>query len=273
VTPAAFYEDIHPVFTACCAGGVVQTRELLRHPAALYLGDSEFNSRELIALGAEESRVRTLPPFHDLETLFQLQADVEVLWYAEDDVRNILFVGRVAPNKGHLDLIDVFAAYHRTMNSQSRLFLVGDLDPRLETYTQQVCRAIEWAGLSDCVLLTGKATPAQLKGYYLTAHAFLCASRHEGFCVPLVEAMYFQVPCVAVAGTAVTCTLGKNALLWDHRDPSLLAESLHACVEDTAIREYVTTHQSARYRRQYAPAALERQFLHSLRPLLAKVAA
>jgi glycosyltransferase involved in cell wall biosynthesis len=273
VTPPTFYEGIHPDYVASCALGVAQTRELTQIPADLYLGDSEYNVEELIALGVPLARARVAPPFHQATALRHVPGDHGTLKYAEDGLHNILFVGRVAPNKGHLDLIAAFAHYHRYLNPRSRLFLVGDLDPRLEAYVSRVREAIDCAGLGQFVFLTGKVTSAQLKAYYLVAHAFLCASHHEGFCVPLVEAMAFKVPCVAVANTAIATTLGRAALTWEEFDAALLAESLHACQEDREVSDHVVDYQYSRYRRLYSPAAIGQRFLRCLRPLLGRVAA
>jgi glycosyltransferase involved in cell wall biosynthesis len=273
VTPAGFYEGIHPDYVASCAEGAAQTKELAGIPAALYLGDSGYNVRELVRLGAERARAHTLPPFHRLNTLKRLQADEGVLEYAKDGLRNILFVGRVAPNKGHLSLLAVFAYYHRYLNPHSRVFIVGDLDPRLETYVRRVRDAIDRAGLRGFVFLTGKVSPTQLKAYYLVAHAFACASHHEGFCVPLVEAMGFKIPCVAWAKAAVPRTLGRTALVWNDLDPAVMAESLHSCLEHAEIGDHLVRRQYARYRRLFSQAAVRRRFLQILRPLLARVPA
>jgi glycosyltransferase involved in cell wall biosynthesis len=271
VTPAAFYEGLHPDFTRVCAAGVAQTRELARLPAALWLADSDYSARELREMGADRDRVHTVPPFHNLEALDRVEADLEVLRRYQDGVRNILFVGRVVPNKGHLDLLATFAHYHRYLNVKSRLLVVGSQDPRLRTYVDRIRAAVEQAGLAKAVVLTGKVSPAQLKAYYLTAHAFLCVSHHEGFCVPLVEAMAYHVPVVAWGSTAVASTLGKDALVWEHLDPAVLAESLHACLERPEVNDFVVDRQRLRYERRFAPAAVARRFLAALSPLLTGV--
>jgi glycosyltransferase involved in cell wall biosynthesis len=270
VTPATFYAGIHADYVAACSAGRAHTKALLSAGADLYLGDSDFNTEEMIELGAPRHRCRTAYPFNTLDSLSTLQADVDVLRLYEGDWRNILFVGRVAPNKGHLALIDIFAHYHHQLNPHSRLFLVGTLDPRLQVYERQIRAAIDRAGLNGFVFLTGKVTPTQLKAYYLISHAFLCASEHEGFCVPLVEAMRFKIPCVALSRTAVTTTLGEGAILWDELDPGIFGESLNDCIEVPAVRGSLIEHQTARYRAQFSPAAVEQRFLKALNPLLQK---
>lgn len=267
ITPAAYYEGLDAEYHALCTLGVEQTRELAAVPAALYLADSDFNAAELRSLGLEGAAVHGVPPFHDLEELAGAQADWGVLRLFEPEMRTLLFVGRLAPNKGQIELVRIFAHYHHYLRARSRLFLVGAADPRLQAYTTAVHRAIEEAGVQGAVILTGKVTRAQLKGFYLLAHAFICASAHEGFCVPLVEAMHFRIPCVAWARTAVTGTLGRQALLWDDRDPAPMAESLDAVIENPELGDYLVEQQTRRYERRFAPAAIERRFLCCLRPL------
>jgi glycosyltransferase involved in cell wall biosynthesis len=268
VTPANYYEGLDAEYHLLCQLGAEQTRQLAAVPAVLYLADSDFNAKQLRCLGLEKTRVRTVPPFHHLEEMAEAQADLEVLQrFHQPDFRNILFVGRLAPNKGHIDLVRIFAHYHHYLRARSRLFLVGPADPRLNAYTTRIHKTMEEAGVKDSVILTGKVTAAQLKAYYLLAHAFLCASGHEGFCVPLVEAMHFRIPCIAWARTAVTGTLGRQALLWEDTEPAVMAESLHAVIENAELGDRLVEQQARRYEQRFAPAAIERRFLNCLKPL------
>jgi glycosyltransferase involved in cell wall biosynthesis len=268
ITPASFFEGINQEYANSCTEGVLQTQSLLECSIDLCLADSLFNARQLMDMGADSQSTFVLPPFHEIESLRRTHADWAVLKKYQDDIRNILFVGRVAPNKGHLELIDTFAHYHRYLNPRSRLFIVGALDPRLEPYTQRIQEKISREGLAGAVTLTGKVSSDQLKAYYLTAHAFLCTSHHEGFCVPLVEAMAFKVPCVAWAVTGVAGTLGRRALAWETLDPSVLAEGLHECLENPEVADRIVAWQMARYHRLFATSAVERRFLSILRNAL-----
>jgi glycosyltransferase involved in cell wall biosynthesis len=264
VTPARFFEGIDAEYVNSCLHGDLHTKVLLAVPTDLFLADSPFNAEELAELGAPRDRIKVLPPFHDVQGLLDIQADLGIVRDYQDDVRNILFVGRVAPNKGHPDLLEVFSHYHHHLNPRSRLHVVGTIDPRLRSYTEEIRRTIWRLRLEGTAILTGSLTPPQLKAHYLTAHAFLCTSRHEGFCVPLAEAMAFKIPCVAWASTAVASTLGPNCLSWAEFDPMVLAESLHACVEDPQIREQVVRRQLVRYRGRFGFQAIAKQFYRAL---------
>jgi glycosyltransferase involved in cell wall biosynthesis len=94
------------------------------------------------------------------------------------------------------------------------------------------------------------------------------ASEHEGFCVPLVEAMALRVPIVAYGTTAVPHTLGDAGLVWDEPDPFLLAQSLDAVIRDGGVRRRLTEHGWRRYQSLFANGRIEHAFLHALRPLL-----
>jgi glycosyltransferase involved in cell wall biosynthesis len=95
------------------------------------------------------------------------------------------------------------------------------------------------------------------------------ASEHEGFCVPVVEAMALHVPLVAYGTTAVTHTVGDAGLVWDEPDPFLLAQSIDTVVRDVPIRKRLTERGFRRYQHLFANQRIERDFLHALRPLAA----
>jgi glycosyltransferase involved in cell wall biosynthesis len=107
-----------------------------------------------------------------------------------------------------------------------------------------------------------------LKGYYQTASAFVVASEHEGFCVPVVEAMALGVPVIGYGSTAVPHTVGDAALVWDEPDPFLLAQSLDAVLRDAETRRRLTERGRRRYHNLFDNRRIERDFLHALRPLL-----
>jgi len=264
VTPPGFYEGINPEYVGSCLHGALHTAELLRLPTAFFLADSSFNASELVRLGADPKCVEVLPPFHAADDLLENQADLEIVKDYQDDMRNVLSVGRIAPNKGHVQLLEVFAYYRQHFNSRSRLHVVGAIDPRLRRYTEEVCRTIWRLGLAGTVKLTGMVSTAQLKAHYLIAHAYLCASHHEGFCVPLVEAMALKIPCVAWATAGVASTLGPNLLAWPDFDIPLLAQSLHVCIEDRFLRGEIVRRQSARYQRRFTHQAISERFLRLL---------
>ena len=103
-------------------------------------------------------------------------------------------------------------------------------------------------GLLDRVVFTGAVSQAELCTYYRLASVYLSMSEHEGFCVPLLEAMHFGVPIVAYASSGVPDTLAGAGLLVAEKDSPTVAELAHRLVSDPALRAAVVTGQQARLR-------------------------
>jgi glycosyltransferase involved in cell wall biosynthesis len=269
ITPARFYESLHTDYADLCRQGRSQLRELIEANCDLYLADSQFNLDEMLAMGADLERCAVTPPFNDIEHLLEIQADAEVLRDYGDGLTNLIFVGRRAPNKGHRFLIDAFAAYHQHYDSRSRLVLVGKGDPEPVEYTNSLREQVWRLDLGGHVIFIDGVTESELKGYYATASAFVVASEHEGFCVPVVEAMALKVPIVAYGTTAVPHTVGDAGLLWDEPDPFLLAQSLDAVVRDASVRRQLTERGWRRYQNLFCNQRIQHNFLQALRPLWA----
>lgn len=241
ITPPDFFKLYDPVSFELCRSGLAQARALA--PAAEYcIADSEFNKQDLIRMGYS-CPIDVLPiliPFSDYEK----QPDEETIRKYSDGKTNILFTGRIAPNKKHEDLIRVFAAYHRD-EPNSRLILAGSFQDG-DRYAKRLMRYADELELSDSVVFTGHISFAAILALYRTAHVFWCMSEHEGFCVPLVEAMYFGVPIVAYASCAVPGTLDGSGVLLDQKDPELVAAVTRELVRDKALRDKVVAGQKER---------------------------
>ena len=269
VTPGRFFAGFPGDKVRICRLGREQLRDLAKADCDLYLSASLYNQGELIDAGAPADRCAVVPPFHHIDRLNQLQADPDVFRRLDDGLTNLLFVGRRAPHKGHRFLIDAFAAYHEHYDRNSRLLLVGREEHKLLSYSNLLREQASRLGVLDNVLFIDGVTEAELKAYYERASVFVLASEHEGFCVPLVEAMALQVPIVAYGATAVPHTVGDAALVWDEPDPFLLAQSIDTVVRDTAVRRSLTERGRRRYQQLFTNQRIERDFLHALRPLAA----
>jgi glycosyltransferase involved in cell wall biosynthesis len=237
ITPAQWFVGFHPTLARLCHHG---RRELRAFAARteLALGDSELNRRELEEAGY--ARTGVLPIVLDLASYHGRASRVVERLY-RDGRTNILFVGRIIPNKKIEDLIRVFAVYQRWVDPRSRLLLVGD-DRGHERYSRRLHEMVRDLRLEE-VVFTGQVDHDELIAYYSLADVFLCLSEHEGYCVPLVEAMELGVPVVAYDAGAVAETLrGGGVLLWQKR-PEVVAELLHALVTDAALRRAVLATQ------------------------------
>jgi glycosyltransferase involved in cell wall biosynthesis len=237
ITPPEYFLGVHDQLVRQCYHG---RRELLpyRSRCELALGDSEFNRQELAALGFDPTDV--LPVVPDFSHL-DVPADPRVGDAFDDGWTNVLFVGRLIPNKRPDNLIRYFHAYKTRFNPRSRLILAGSYGG-FEDYLAQLHGLIRRLGVADVHLL-GQVTNEELTALYDVADAFLCASEHEGFCVPLVEAFYKRVPVVAFAATAVPATLDGGGILYDTRDPARVASLVDAVVSSAGVESDVLARQ------------------------------
>ncbi len=261
ITPPEFFEGISPLHVDTCQRGRAEIPIVATLGCELYLAVSAFNGAELVAAGTPDDRVKVLPPFHRIETLLDREADLALLDELGDGTRNVLMVGRIAPNKAHVDLVDAFAAYLDRFDDNARLVLIGKTDVHLRAYEMAIHDRIALHKLGHRVRWLLVASEAQLKAAYLASHVLMLLSRHEGFCVPLVEAMAFKLPVVARAAAAVPETLGDAGILWPEADPMLYAASVARIVQDASLRESLEEKGAARYRTMYAPTQLQRRFL------------
>ena len=239
ITPPEYFIGVHKQLVELCWKG---RRELKAYVdrCDLALGDSEFNRQELEAIGFPDTGV--LPVVPDFSHLAGTP-DWRIAGQFDDERTNLLFVGRMIPNKRIENVIRIFHAYRTRFNPQSRLLLVGS-HGGFEKYLTMLHQLVATLGTPD-VFFSGHVSNEELTAYYDVADLFLCASEHEGFCVPLVEAFHTRVPVVALAATAVPATLDGGGVLYDDRDPHHVAALVDAVLSDQAIADNVLAAQDA----------------------------
>jgi glycosyltransferase involved in cell wall biosynthesis len=205
------------------------------------LGVSEYNCKELIEYGYKN--VQHLPiliPYSDYEK----QPDKGVIKKYSDGNTNILFVGRIVPNKKQEDIIKTFYYYKKYINPGARLFLVGSYDG-MERYYNALVELVNKLGLTD-VYFTGKVPFNHILAYYKVAHVFLCMSEHEGFCVPLIESMYFGVPIIAYKAAAIPYTLDNAGILLNNKDYIMTAGLIDSLLRDVVLKQKLIKNGKAR---------------------------
>ncbi len=206
------------------------------------LGDSEFNRLELQEMDFTNTGV--LPIYIDFD-LFDIPVNPVLAEMFRGDFTNVLFVGRITPNKCQHDLLRLYAYYKRFVNRRCRLFLIGKWDGFESYYDHLVRMARQWH-LGD-VYIPGHVEFGELVTYYRLAHLFVSMSDHEGFGVPLVESMYFDLPILAYRAAAVPWTLGSSGVLFRNKTNMVeLAELMHVLVTDTHVRDAVLKGQRHR---------------------------
>ena len=239
ITPPEYFVGVHKDLVTLCFRG---RRELTAYidRCALALGDSEYNRQELEALGfAPTGVLPVVPGFDHLDQ----PPDRALASDFDDGFVNVMFVGRVIPNKRFEDVIRAFHAYRTRHNPRSRLLLVGSYSG-FEKYLAMLQGLISALGTPDVHFL-GHVSNEELSALYDVADLFLCASEHEGFCVPLIEAFYKRVPVMAYAATAVPATMDGGGVLYDNRDPLHMARIMEAILDDRSIEAAILASQDA----------------------------
>lgn len=235
VTPPEFFLGYSDAAVELTERGLAGFRAL-KDQFDYCVGVSEFDRQDLLKMGytCDTDVCPIVIPFSD----YDREPDPEVIGrYRGDGWVNLLFVGRLAPNKKQEDVIRAFHRYHRYYNPKSRLFLVGS-DSGMEVYSGRLRRYAEMLGIGERVIFPGHISFRAILAYYRLADVFVCMSEHEGFGVPIVEAMYFGKPIVAYRAAAVPETLGKAGLLLDSKEPELAAAAIDRILRDEALRGY-----------------------------------
>ena len=243
ITPPEFFEPFDPGAAISLARGREELR-ILSENVSLAAAASNFNKQELLELGL--SNVTVIPPYLN-PGLSSGPHRSQTDWIRKSKKGlDLLFVGRVVPNKGHHRLLRVLAAMKAGVDPGARLFVVGAWGP--EPYMRSLFHLRSRLALEEGVAFTGSVSEAALVSYYSEADAFVSMSEHDGFGLPLIEAMRFDVPVVAYDAGAVSETLGGSGILVREPDPALVAEAIGFLLSDSTMREGIQQKQRERVR-------------------------
>ncbi len=234
ITPPELLEGWEPaVVDEVTVGRLQLTRMAGLVKAAIAV--SCYNETELKQVGYATTAVA--PLLVDLESMdhgVDGSALERLTQVKADGGADFLFVGRIAPHKAQHDLIKALAVYRRLYDANARLHLVGGVTSR--SYRRALDQFVGELGLEEAVDFGGSVTPGQLGAYYRSASALVCASEHEGFCIPLLEAMYNALPIVAYGAAAVPETAEGVGLVLSDKSPTVFATAMHRAVSDPALR-------------------------------------
>lgn len=232
ITPPEFFAPDHPLRGLCELGLEQLTRWRSRFAGAI--GDSELNTSELVKRGYETAQ--TIPLLVDLDRLRGIVADRALLCRLENAF-NMVFVGRVAENKCQHDLISIFSHLRRRLDVPARLLLVGDNS--LADYRRRLEQMCQELKLDGSVEFTGKISDESLSAIYQRADVFVSMSEHEGFGMPLIEAMAHDVPVIAYDNSSIGATMGEGGILLGQKDDRKTAALIHILSEEAELRRRV----------------------------------
>jgi glycosyltransferase involved in cell wall biosynthesis len=194
------------------------------------IAHSEFTRGELVATGLIPAERTSVVPY---AVAFEESRAADLAPPPEAAGRSpvLLYVGRMAGNK-RIDTLIRMAALVRPRYPRMRLLLVGD-DTTLP-YQPIVAAAralIAELDLTDHVIFTGPKNHAELPRYYETCDLYVTSSLHEGFCIPVVEAMAHGKPVVATNTTALPWTVGDAGLIFEPEDVEGMAAQVLAVLD------------------------------------------
>jgi len=255
VTPAEFFYD-NPIALSSCQEGIKQTHVLLRTIPEFWVA-SEFSGIDLTRMG--KARYSIIPPFHQIQDLVESSEDKPLY---DRSKFNVVMVGRVVPHKNIEAGLEMITKYKKSYNSAIRLIVVGSLD--FDIHIKRLKNQISCLDLDENVYLVGKVSIPQLKAIYKNSDAMLITSRHEGFCVPLVEAMAFGLPVISNTETALPYTGGDAVIYVPEYEHQLGADSLHSLRTDSEYAGRYRKKALMRYQNHFTNTMIEKRFLDLL---------
>jgi len=243
VTPAHFFAPYDPPLFRLATLARQDLARLVGR-VDLALGVSEYNRRELHALGFSPTGVFSLAV--DTSRITRAVERPALERILDDDFVNFLFVGRIAPNKAIEDHIRLAEHYKRYVDAHYRFIFVGRYDAVPRYYSTIRALMSQYRMLNERFVFTGPVPDEDLAIYYRHAAVYISLSEHEGFCAPLVEAMAADVPILAYAAAAVPETLGGAGLQFAPKDLEYAAELAGALAFDDDLRSRIIAGQRRR---------------------------
>ena len=234
VTPHHFFEPFDLKLTYYLKKG----REELQYIQSnfdVYLADSEYNRSELIHFGY--NNVKVLPILYDFSKLSKKEPK-------KTSKKQIIFIGRIAPNKKQEDLIRFAKVFHEVYSKNFELHIIGHCSLELWLYKEELIHLVKDLNLEDTVYFSDFVNDQKINEYYQNADLFLSMSEHEGFCVPLLESMFHQVPIIAYNAGAVKDTLSGSGILFYKKDMLVLCELAYRAIHDSSFRKSILTKQN-----------------------------
>ena len=241
ITPSKFFEDYDQTLVNQLDQGRDQLKILSQH-FTYAMAASGYNKAELSSYGFKT--IFDMQYFLNLERFNNIVPDKEIL-NSYNDTTNIIFVGRRSPNKKVEDILKVFA-YYKTFNPNSKLFLLGG-SWSVEEYVKKLEALKQKLKIhNDDIISITTLSDKELKSYFQISDVFLCMSEHEGFCIPLVESMHFDVPIIAYNAGAIPDTLGGTGILVNHKKFGEIAYIIDILMSNDLLKNQIIGEQNQR---------------------------
>lgn len=241
ITPPSFFEGYSDFFVNHLTKGLSQ----MKNQACVFdlaLGVSDFNCEALKELGLKN--VSEIPLYFDFSRLEKGFSSDSLKNVLSDSGKNILFVGRFAPNKKQDDLIKAFYVYRKYFDEKAHLILSGDF-VGMENYFSKILALIKELNLENFVKITGKISDFDLNFLYKNCDLFLSMSEHEGFFVPILESYYFGLPVMSFSAGAIPETMGEGGIIFDTKDFAFIAEKINQVLNDRALLNTILQKQKS----------------------------
>ncbi len=268
ITPASFFQEYNlNHYNQCSKGRELTERMIKEIKNAFWLCDSVYNASEL---NLPEQQIGICPPFNKIEEWDSVIPNENILkQLVESDTINLLWVGRVVPNKGHLQAFEIIHRYCICYDKRIKLRIIGKFDKGLEGYNQKIKGFIREHNISSNVEFIGETSDEDLLAYYLGSDLMLCCSQHEGFCVPIIEAQHFGLPVIALKTTAVSETMGKDQVCLDN-DCSMFVAAIRVIMRNKNFYHYLCKKGYDNYDNRFSHTAIKNKFLSELEGMLKK---
>jgi glycosyltransferase involved in cell wall biosynthesis len=239
ITPAYYWLPYNKSLVHLAVAGREQLRDLAGFVDRA-AGDSEYNREELEKLQYRSTCV--LPIFVD-QSRYSVEPSSFVKKTIEDGLFNFVCVGRVAPNKKLEDVIRLYFFYKRFCTPLARLIMIGKTNVAPQYYGALKELIMRYGLMPEDVIFTGHVDWPELVAYYKASHVLVSMSEHEGFSVPLVEAMICDTPILAYKSAAIPHTLGSAGIQFSEKNYPELAAVSHRLREDLEFRNRILQDQ------------------------------
>jgi len=246
ITPAKFFEGINDYISLLCKLGEKQLEEL-SNKVNLTVVKSEYSKLELEKLGFK--KIHVMPILLD-ESRYTQSKDKKLISNYKNST-NILYVGRISPNKQIEEALRIFYYYQSNINPNAHLFLVGGFEGFATSYFISLKTMTDKVGIKN-VHFISDADDKKLISFYSLANIFITMSKHEGFCVPLIESMMFKVPIIANNSSAIPYTLSGAGILIGNETYEEVGELIDMILTDEKMKQQIIEKQSKRLAQIYS---------------------